>query len=371
MTFPREIELAFDSNIACIWEDFPGVGKTRSLEAFLKERNTFYVELIASIREPSDFGGMPLLNAQEGTYRLAPPVWVKSLLDHAKLGQRTCVFVDELTTAAPAVQAAVLRLFEDRVCGEMELPDDCFMLAACNPPEIASNGFELSAPLANRFMHIKPTFDPRSFVMNFPTYFMTDKGGGPPTLPGIDERKWLEERGRIAAFLHTRPAQVLAFPKEESKRSKAWPSPRTWDKASRILAVAHNIDDGLQGVAGCVGEGVALEVANFLRHLDLPNPEDLLKDPTKFDMKKYKGRGDMTFAILSSVHAAITFKNDAKRYQAAWKIIGTVADAGLQDVGACWARPFSRLLPKGTMPPPEVMKFNKILTEAGVRYSGS
>lgn len=366
---PREIELAFRANVPCIWEDFPGVGKTRSLEAFLNEENTVYVELIASIREPSDFGGMPLLNAHDGTYKLAPPGWVNTLLEAAAQKKRTAVFVDELTTSAPAVQAAVLRLFEDRVCGEKELPEDCFMLAACNPPEIAANGYELSAPLANRFMHVKPNFQPRDFVMNFPTYFKTEKGGGPPTIKGIDEKKWMNARGLIASFLHTRPAQVLNFPKDESKRSKAWPSPRTWDKGSRILAVAHNIDDALSGISGCVGDGVSLEFAQYARHLDLPDPEELLKDPSKFDLKKYKGRGDQTFAILSSIHSAITFKNDAKRYQAAWNIIGAVADGGLQDVGACWARPFSRLLPKGSAPPKEVMKFSKILTEAGVRYS--
>ena|ERR1035437_115145 len=371
MSVSRELELAFLSNTPAIWMDMPGVGKTRSLESFLKEKKVSFVTLIASIREPSDFGGLPLLNPHDGTFKLAPPTWAKYIADEGEKGNRTAVFVDELTTAAGSVQAAVLRVFEDRVVGEIALPDNCWMLAACNPPDVAANGYELSAPLANRFMHINPTFQPRDFVMNFPTYWKTDKGGGPPSIDGIVEKKWMEERGRLAAFLHTRPAQVLAFPKEESKRSKAWPSPRTWDKASRILAVASNIDDGLNGVAGCVGEAVALEVANFLRHLDLPDPEDLLKDPSKFEMKKYKGRGDMTFAILSAVHSAITFKNDAKRYQAAWKIIGAVADAGLQDVGACWARPFSRLLPKGTLPPPEVMKFSKILSEAGVRYSGA
>lgn len=368
---PREIELAFKANIPAIWMDMPGVGKTRSLEAFLKENGVSFVTLIASIREPSDFGGLPLLNAEDGTFKLSPASWAKFIRDEGKAGKRTAVFVDELTTAAGSVQAAVLRVFEDRVVGELELPDDCWMLAACNPPDVAANGYELAAPLANRFMHINPTFNPRDFVMQFPTYFKSETGGGPPSLAGIDEKRWLPERGRIASFLHTRPAKVLEFPKEESKRSKAWPSPRTWDKASRIMAVANNIDDALNGVAGCVGEGVALEVAQYLRHLDLPDPEDLLKDPSKFDMKKYKGRGDQTFAILSSVHSAITFKNDVKRYQAAWKIIGAVAEAGLQDVGACWARPFSRLMPKGITPPPEVMKFAKILTEAGVRYSAT
>jgi hypothetical protein len=135
------------------------------------------------------------------------------------------------------------------------------------------------------------------------------------------------------------------------------------------MAVANNIDDALGGVAGCIGAGTSLELAQFLRQLDLPDPEDLLKNPSSFDIKKYKGRGDQTFAILSSIHAAITFKNDPKRYQAAWNIVGAIADAGLPDVGACWARPFSRLLPKGCAVPKEVMRFSKILTEAGVRYS--
>src|ERR1035438_4801697 len=221
---PREIELAWLSNTHVIWMHLAGVGKTRSLEAFLNERGVSFVTLIASIREPSDFGGLPLLNPHDGTFQLAPPTWAKYISDQGKAGKKTAVFVDELTTSPGSVQAAVLRVFEDRVVGEIELPADCWMLAACNPPDVAANGYELSALLANRFMHIDPTFQPRDFVMNFPTYWKSETGGGPPTIEGINEKKWMEERGRLAAFLHTRPAQVLNFPKEESKRSKAWPS---------------------------------------------------------------------------------------------------------------------------------------------------
>ena len=41
-----------------------------------------------------------------------------------------------------------------------------------------------------------------------------------------------------AAFLRSRPSLLLQLPEDVSRRGEAWPSPRTWDYASRLIARA-------------------------------------------------------------------------------------------------------------------------------------
>src|SRR5262245_62386462 len=86
--------------------------------------------VIASIREPSDFAGLPVVVA-DGGVRFAPPRWARRL--HG--AGRGVLFLDEISTAPPAVQAALLRVVLERVVGDLELPAAVAVVAAANPPE--------------------------------------------------------------------------------------------------------------------------------------------------------------------------------------------------------------------------------------------
>lgn len=362
-SIPRALELALLANIPVYWEGLPGTGKTATVNYTANVYDAVSITMLLSIHDPSDVGGLPVLDADGRVFRMAHAEWVGILNEAYKRGKRTILFLDELPNSAPLTQASALRVIEERVVGDMSLPPDCFMIAAGNSPEHSPNGHELSPPLANRFMHFTPTFNPKSWTHNFPTYW-----GIPPKI-GVDEKEWLRARCMIAAFLNSRPQLVLKFPDEPSKQAKAWASPRTWDKASRILAVANNVDDALQAIAGLVGDGPAGEMATFVRTADLPDPDDLLKDPTLFKMEKWKSRGDILYAILASLHASLQANNDAKRYGNAWKIFGAVADAKLTDIAAAHIHGLTTLLPKGTPPPAEIMKFTDLLTKIGARKS--
>jgi MoxR-like ATPase len=104
--------------------------------------------VIGSIREPSDFAGLPVVG--DGMVRMAPPDWASRLtaVPHGLL------FLDELTTAPPAVQAAMLRVVLERVVGDLRLPDGVRVVAAANPPDEAADGWDLAPPLANRLVHL-------------------------------------------------------------------------------------------------------------------------------------------------------------------------------------------------------------------------
>ena len=97
----------------------PGVGKTTVVRQ-LAENSQLPCELvIASIREPADFSGLPVVGADGRSVHLAPPAWATRL---AEAG-RGLLFLDEISTAPPAVQAALMRVVLERTVGELQLPE--------------------------------------------------------------------------------------------------------------------------------------------------------------------------------------------------------------------------------------------------------
>src|SRR3954469_9184714 len=135
----------------------PGTGKTSAIRAMAAAAGWACETVIASIREPSDFAGLPIV--VDGGVRFAAPTWARQL---AAAGRPGLLFLDEISTAPPAVQAALLRVVLERVVGDLELPDEIPVVAAANPPELAADGWDLSAPLANRFCHLQWTVDPKA-----------------------------------------------------------------------------------------------------------------------------------------------------------------------------------------------------------------
>lgn len=317
--------------------------------------------LIASYREPSDFGGLPVLKREtlkiEGkdytVVELAPPGYA---LEAATDPVGGVIFLDELTCTPPAVQAPALRMVQELVVGELKLPADrVAVIAAANPPEMAAGGWELAPPLANRFTHIDYKLDPITWSENFPAHW-----ADPPVLKlwgkELPEEKWAQARTVVAAYIHIRPAQILQFPKETDQQGKAWPSPRSWDHASRLMVscdeLGLNESEKHELIMGTIGPGVGTEFCTWIKALDLPDPEELLAHPEKLKMPT---RGDKQFAVLSSVAmAAISVKSKKmlERWAQAWEVL-VVASKVAPDVASSAARILAHNRPsKGNSPVP-------------------
>ena len=115
-------------------------------------------------------------------------------------------------------------------------------------------------------------------------------------------------------------------------------------------------------MAGCVGEGPALEWLAFLGDLDLPDPEALLADPTSFVLPD---RGDLALAVLSAVSAAVAAHATVERWEAAWRIVERAA-ASHPDVAATSARSLARCRPEGAAAPAAAASLVPVLTAAGL-----
>ncbi|WMX45714.1 MoxR family ATPase [Streptomyces roseicoloratus] len=311
-----------------LWGE-PGIGKTAALTQLAEELDLPLTTVIASVHEPSDFSGLPIVGddpAEQGV-PLAPPDWAVRLV---RAG-RGLLFLDELSTATPAVQAALLRLVLERRIGSLRLPPGVRIVAAANPRASAADGWELSPPLANRFVHLQWAHDHEVVVRGL--------GGTWPraTLPRLDAALLAQavDRARraVCGLLETRPALVHRLPAAETRRGGAWPSPRSWDMALSLIAFATAAGSSRDVlsllVRGTVGDGPGLELLAWLDRMDLPDPEVLLADPAGAELPD---RGDRRQATLEGVVAAVRNRPTKARWDAAWALLVRAMETGAPDL---------------------------------------
>jgi MoxR-like ATPase len=321
----------------------PGVGKTALIESLASAMGAMLITIIASIREPADFLGLPMPDGKGGVIYAAPG-WARAANAAAEKGQLVIVFIDEITTCAPAVQAALLRVVNEGWVGDIKLHNNVVFVAAANPPEIAAGGYDLSPPMANRWMHFEwndPTAAEWSegILSNWADTLSVEKAVD--TIARIDARIDVTEakaKGLTTGFLRANSQHLITLPDmSDPDASRAWPSLRTWELLIKALAGAEAL--GLPDtevdliIEGCVGRGVAGELRQYQAEADLPDPGELLdaKNPNKV-WKHNPERPDITAAVLNSCAALVTpktAKDRKERGDALWALIGgVVKDAG-------------------------------------------
>lgn len=330
------LSIAVQAGIPVILWGAPGIGKTSAINKMAADYGMTLETVIASIREPSDFSGLPVVGEGDSV-SFAPPKWAKTLAE----SKNPLLFLDEISTAPPAVQAALLRVVFDRVVGDLSLPDNLKIIAAANPPDQAAGGWELSPPLANRFLHLDcvPDYDDWATGM--------ESGKWPSAKTARIDEKWRdnlpEARVLVAAFIRTRPGLMISVPDKAEDAGRAWPSCRSWDMLATLWAAGKSAALGkaerekvlLDLCEGSVGQGAAIEFRTWVKELDLPDPEHLLANPEKFKMPE---RGDHRYVVLTSVVQAALRDLNVDRWNAAWKILDSANKQGGVDVAAAAAK---------------------------------
>ncbi|MEU9336932.1 AAA family ATPase [Streptomyces sp. NPDC048290] len=311
-----------------LWGE-PGIGKTAALQQLAASLDLPLTTVVASVHEPSDFSGLPVVGddpAVQGV-PMAPPDWAVRLVREG----RGLLFLDELSTAPPAVQAALLRLVLERRVGALRLPPGVRIVAAANPRASAADGWELSPPLANRFVHLQWVHDHEVVVRGLGGVWprATLPRLAPERLPGAVDFA----RRAVCGLLAARPALVHRLPGGEVRRGGAWPSPRSWDMALRLIAFATAADSSRDVlsllVRGAVGDGPGLELLAAVDRMDLPDPETLLADPAGADLPV---RGDLRQAVLDGVVQAVRNRPTRERWDAAWALLVRALDGGAPDL---------------------------------------
>ena len=243
----------------------PGVGKSELMEQIARNEylgNTHLVDVRVALMEPTDLRGMPYFDRDSGKMKWAPPVDLPDE-DLASQYDTVILFLDEMNSAAPAVQAAGYQLILNRRIGTYKLPDNVVIVAAGNRESDKGVTYRMPSPLANRFVHLEVRVDFDSWL----NWAVNNK---------IHED--------VIGYCSFAKGDLCDFNPRSSGRSFA--APRTWTYVSDFVKKPGMADDRLTDlVSGCVGEGIAIK---FMAHRkvakDMPMPADILAGKVK-DLK--------------------------------------------------------------------------------------
>jgi ATPase family associated with various cellular activities (AAA) len=227
----------------------PGIGKSSIVAQIAKEQDISFIDLRLSLLDPTDLRGIPFFNTKEETALWAPPSF---LPDGSK--PKGILFLDELNTAAPMVQASAYQLILDRKIGEYSLPDGWAIVAAGNRESDRGVIFRMAAPLANRFVHLEMEVSVKDWKI------WAVGANMHPT---------------IIAYITHRPDALFTFGQVDDSRSFA--TPRTWEYVNEIIASDPEEDLVLSMVSGAIGEDLAASFLAFLAVADnLPDLSSIL-----------------------------------------------------------------------------------------------
>jgi hypothetical protein len=253
------------AGIVPMLEGSPGIGKSGIVHYIAQEYNLLVIDLRLAQCEPPDLLGFPYANHATGRSGYLPmdtfPIEGDPLPINPATGKAYSgwlLFLDEMTSAVRAVQAAAYKIVLDRMVGLKKLHKNCAIVAAGNKDTDGAIVEAMSTALQSRMAWLELVVNADDFM---------DWG----MRNGIDHR--------ITDYIKFKPAQVYTFTPDHS--DKTYACPRTWDMASRLLKVLPLEDRLLKhGLVGTISEGVALEFINFCRVYDqIPKLEIILQSP--------------------------------------------------------------------------------------------
>lgn len=256
-------------------------------------------------------------------------------------------FLDEISSARPAVQGGFLGATLARRVGGLQLPPGIRIVAAGNPSESAAGGWDMEPPMANRWCHWETKVPSDE---EWCEWLNNTDGPSPENIEDGQQKvmagwntHWPIIRGLATGYRNAKAHPLHVLPAEGTKeRGRAWCSPRTFNWALRAWTTCRclGLDDkfAMQFIEGCIGEAATVPLAAWVINADIPDPRDVLTNGWKID----KRRIDRCVAVYTSITNYVLARKDITERKAlavkAWHRLEESADANLLDLTAQYAK---------------------------------
>ena len=268
----------------------PGIGKSDIVEQITASfSNSHLIDIRLSLWDPTDIKGIPYFDSNNVKMAWGAP---SELPDEEMAAQydNIVLFLDEMNSSAPAVQAAAYQLILNRRVGTYKLPDNVIIVAAGNRESDKGVTYRMPAPLANRFVHLE-------LAVNFDDWF-----------------EW-----SVNNNIHKDVVGYLTFAKKDlydfdpKSASRSFATPRSWSFVSELIEDELDDNTTTDLIAGTVGEGLAVK---FMAHRkvasSMPNPTDILAGKVKeLKTKEISAMYSLTVSLCYELKEA-SDKNDKK-----------------------------------------------------------
>ena len=266
----------------------PGIGKSSIIKQIAKDKGLEFVDLRLSLLDPTDLKGIPFFDKDNHE-----AVWASPNFLPKEPNSKGILFLDEINTAPPSVQASAYQLVLDRKVGDYELPKGWSIVAAGNHESDRGVVYRMPPPLANRFVHLNMEVsfeDWKSWAYN----------------SGIDSS--------IIAFLHYDSSRLFDF--DPTANQKSFPTPRSWEYVDKILA--SKIDEVLllEVISGAVGAESATAFVSFRKVMyRLPDIDKLLDG----EDVEVEHDSQVLFALVAGIVSSIKQEDSMKKIDNALK----------------------------------------------------
>lgn len=262
----------------------PGIGKSDLVKQIGDEAGREVIDVRLALWEPTDIKGIPYYNSDLGKMVWAPPAELPTDPESTAM-----IFLDELNSAPPAVQAAAYQLILNRRVGTYTLPKGVDIVAAGNREGDRGVTYRMPAPLANRFLHLEMKVDFDDF------------------------QEWA-----VMNAVHPEVIGYVGFAKQDlydfdpKSPSKSFATPRSWVFVSDLLKDDDCDADTLHNlVAGAIGDGLAVK---FMAHRKiagkLPKAEDILSGKVKdLQIKEVSAMYSLTVSLCYELKDAADKKD--------------------------------------------------------------
>jgi hypothetical protein len=226
----------------------PGIGKSSIVKQIAQANDYGFIDLRLSLMDPTDMKGIPFYDKEQHQALWAPP----SFLPREGQG---ILFLDELNSAPPAVQASAYQLILDRKVGEYTLPEGWAIVAAGNREGDRGVVYRMPSPLANRFVHLE---------MEVSVEDWRDWAYG----AGLDER--------VIAYIGYKSDDLFSF--DPTQNEKSFATPRSWEFVSSLLRSRMDEKLLLETIGGAIGKERGVRFLSFAKVMHkLPDIDTILE----------------------------------------------------------------------------------------------
>jgi len=222
----------------------PGIGKSYIVADIAKKHSLELVDVRLSQMDPVDLRGVPSIKEDQ-------TVWMPPVFFPKNTNSNGILFLDELNSAPPSVQAAIYQLVLNRKMGEYELPDGWRIICAGNRVSDRGVVFRMPTPLANRMvhLHVQARFE------DFKLFAIKQK-----------------LHPFVIGFLGFRPDLLSTESVVEDDANPAFATPRSYHMLSDILKTEKKIDKLASIIYGTIGYSAGLEFTSYVKvYEDLPD----------------------------------------------------------------------------------------------------
>ncbi len=266
------------------WHGEAGIGKTAGAGQIADALGAVLIVNTVSHMQAADFG-IPYRdpNDKEFFQMLLPP-WTKKIFEAQKAGKPSLVFFDEITRYQDAETASGLFNFiSERSIYGVDLPEDCYIMSACNPDngDYLVNSILMDPAWRRRLCHLEVTTD----VMGW-----------------LEYAREKEFHHWVIDFVSCHLEKLLD--EKARKAGKVYSTPASWEKVSNFLKVNKDLLNPV-AISTYVGYQTASDFVAFTQDSEFKlSPETVLTDwPTTHQTLKRieaAGRKDLITRVVSS-----------------------------------------------------------------------